>query len=254
MDFKSKQAEFSAYIRNSDKNACPADVKPERMQVYRELFFNNIEGFLSSNFPVLNTLFTPEKWQQLVQNFFENHPCTTPYFAEIPEEFLLYLQNERPPTETDYPFMLELAHYEWVEMALAVSTENLPLITESSTPLQLDNKISLSPLAWPLAYQFPVHKISAEYLPFQAPKETSYLVVYRDREDEVNFIELAAMSFQLLQPLQEQELITVAAYLAKVLPADSPESLQTMALEALQQFVDKQIILRAVTDADFISS
>lgn len=243
MDFKSKQAEFSAYIRNPDKNACPDDVKPERMQVYRELFFNNVEGFLSSNFPVLTSLFTEEKWQQLVQEFFENHPCTTPYFAEIPEEFLLYLQNERPATETDYPFMLELAHYEWVEMALAISTENLPLITEPSTPLQLDNKISLSPLAWPLAYQFPVHKISAEYLPYQAPEQSSCLVVYRNQEDDVNFIELAPMSFQLLQPLQELGEITVRDYLAKILPADSAEALRAMALEALHQLVDKHIIL-----------
>ena len=243
MDFKSKQAEFSAYIRNPDKNPCPADVKPERMQVYRDLFFNNVEGFLSSNFPVLTSLFTEGKWHQLVQDFFEHHPCTTPYFAEIPEEFLLYLQNERPNTETDYPFMLELAHYEWVEMALSISTENLPQNKHVSTPLQLSHKISLSTLAWPLAYQFPVHKISADYLPFQAPEESSYLVVYRDIEDDVQFIELAAMSFQLLQPLQAEEIITVEAYLAKVLPENSATDLQTMALEALQQFADKQVIL-----------
>ena len=243
MDFKSKQAEFSAYIRNPDTNPCPADVKPERMQVYRELFFNNVESFLSSNFPVLSSLLSKEKWQQLVQDFFEHHPCTTPYFAEIPEEFLLYLQNERPKTETDYPFMLELAHYEWVEMALSISTENLPQNKHTPTPLQLSHKISLSPLAWPLAYQFPVHKISVDYLPFQAPEEASYLVVYRDLEDEVNFIELATMSFQLLQPLQIEETISVDAYLAKVLPPNSTDALPVMALEALQQFVDKQIIL-----------
>ncbi len=243
MDFKNKQAEFSAYIRNPDSNPCPADVKPERMQVYRDLFFNNIESFLSSNFPVLNSLFPKEKWQQLAQDFFEHHPCTTPYFAEIPEEFLLYLQNERPNTETDYPFMLELAHYEWVEMALSISTENLPQNKQTLTPLQLSQKISLSTLAWPLAYQFPVHKISADYLPFQAPEEASYLVVYRDIEDDVQFIELAAMSFQLLQPLQAEEIITVEDYLAKVLPENSADALQAMALEALQQFVDKQVIL-----------
>ncbi|MDC9729500.1 MAG: putative DNA-binding domain-containing protein [Methyloprofundus sp.] len=243
MDFKNTQAEFSAYIRNPANKPCPSDVKPERMQVYRELFFNNIEGFLSSNFPVLASLFSKEKWLTLVQEFFEQHPCTTPYFAEIPEEFLLYLQNERPKTETDYPFMLELAHYEWVEMALSVSTENLPQADQVSNPLQLDNKISLSPLAWPLAYQFPVHKISADYLPFQTPEDASYLVVYRDLDDDVHFIELATMSFQLLQPLQEQGVIKVADYLAKVLPENSTDVLQAMALEALQQFVDKHIIL-----------
>jgi len=243
MDFKSKQAEFSAYIRNPDKNPCPSDVKPERMQVYRDLFFNNVESFLSSNFPVLHSLFTEDTWQKLVQDFFENHPSTTPYFSEIPEEFLLYVQNERTASETDFPFLLELAHYEWVEMALSVSTDVLPTTNTSHQTLQLESTISLSALAWPLVYQYPVHKISPDYLPFQAPETPSYLVVYRDREDEVNFIELAAMSFQLLQPLQEQGVITVEAYLAKVLPANSHEPLQSMAIEALQQFVDKHIVL-----------
>ena len=243
MDFKSKQAEFSAYIRNPDTNPCPNDVKPERMQVYRDLFFNNIESFLSSNFPVLHSLFSEETWQQLVQEFFEHHPCTTPYFAEIPEEFLLYIQNERTTSETDFPFLLELAHYEWVEMALAVSTDVLPSTEASTQALQLDSEISLSTLAWPLAYQYPVHKISPNYLPFQAPETPSYLVVYRDKEDEVNFIELVAMSFQLLQPLQEHESITVQDYLALVLPAKSNDNFQSMALEALQQFMDKNIIL-----------
>jgi len=243
MDFKSKQAEFSAYIRNPDKNTCPADVKPERMQVYRDLFFNNVESFLSSNFPVLHSLFTEDTWQQLVQDFFEHHPSTTPYFSEIPEEFLLYVQNERAASETDFPFLLELAHYEWVEMALSVSTEVLSVTETSSPTLHVESIISLSSLAWPLAYQFPVHKISPNYLPFQAPETPSYLVVYRDKDDEVNFIELAAMSFQLLQPLQEQDEVTVEAYLAKVLPANSDESLHAMAVEALQQFVDKHIVL-----------
>jgi len=241
MDFKSKQAEFSAYIRNPSSNPCPSDVKPERMQVYRELFFNNVDGFLSSNFPVLHSLLSPEAWQQLAQDFFAHHPCTTPYFTEIPEEFLLYLQNERPTNGTDYPFMLELAHYEWVEMALSISTEVLPKINDRKTTLT--ENISLSPLAWPLAYQFPVHKISPDYLPQQAPEEPSYIVVYRNKEDEVNFIELAQMSFHLLQRLQSSGKINTADFISSILPKHSDQSLHQAALDALQQFANKQIII-----------
>lgn len=38
VDFKAKQAEFSAYIRNPTTNPRPTDVDPKRMQMYRELF------------------------------------------------------------------------------------------------------------------------------------------------------------------------------------------------------------------------
>ena len=116
MSFKNHQAAFAAYIRNPEKNPLPTDAKPERMAMYRELFFNNIDSFLIANFPVLHSLFKEQDWLNLVQDFFENHVCHAPHFSEIPEEFLAYLQNERK-NPTDLLFLVELAHYEWVEMA-----------------------------------------------------------------------------------------------------------------------------------------
>jgi len=241
IDFKAKQAEFSAYIRNPDTSACPNDVAPQRMQMYRELFFNNVEGFLSSNFPVLHTILDKEQWQQLAQDFFSQHQNTTPYFSEIPEEFILYLQNERQAQVDDYPFMLELAHYEWVEMALSTSRDVLPEKTDNQalTPTQ---KLSLSPLTWLLAYQYPVHKISSDYLPTEAPEQATYLAVYRDNQDEVKFIELAPMSFHLLQTLMDGNTKAISDCLKEILPENSSETLQSAAIEALQQFLDKQLI------------
>jgi len=241
IDFKAKQAEFSAYIRNPDTSACPNDVDPQRMQMYRELFFNNVEGFLSSNFPVLHKILDQAQWQQLAQDFFSQHQSTTPYFSEIPEEFILYLQNERQAQAGDYPFMLELAHYEWVEMALSIAQDALPEIYGDQA-LALTTKISLSPLTWLLAYQYPVHKIAPDHLPTEVPEQATYLAVYRDNQDEVKFIELAPMSFRLLLTLQGQKTKFISDCLKEVLPENSSEKLENAATEALQQFLDKQLI------------
>ena len=62
VDFKAKQLEFAAYIRDPENNPLPADVQPQRMAMYRELFFNNIDSFLSANFPVLRTLLNDRQW------------------------------------------------------------------------------------------------------------------------------------------------------------------------------------------------
>ncbi|OQK16832.1 hypothetical protein AU255_02705 [Methyloprofundus sedimenti] len=244
VDFKARQAEFTSYIRNPATVACPEDIKPERMQMYRELCFNNVESFLSSNFPVLRRILNDAQWQQLAEDFFARHSSTTPYFSEIPEEFIMYLQQERIASADDYPFMLELAHYEWVEMALSISRAELPE-TQAQQLTDVSQTISLSPLAWPLAYHYPVHKLSPDYLPAQAPAQPSYLVVYRDQEDTVRFIELAAMSFYLLQTLQNQQPISIANCLTTVLPDNQNAALHDSAIEAIQQFIDKQIILVA---------
>ena len=124
MTLKASKHEFAAYIRDPENNPVPADVKEQRMVMYRELFFNNIEGFLSGNFPVLRKILDDQQWFALAQDFFAKHPCQSPHFSQIPEEFLDYLQNERDSSE-DFPFMLELAHYEWVEMALSIAKEDV---------------------------------------------------------------------------------------------------------------------------------
>ena len=146
-DFKAKQLEFTRYIRNPQSNPLPADVKPERMAIYRELIFNNIDGFLAGNFPVIRRLLSDEQWYALIQDFFVVHRSKTPYFAEIAGEFLDYLQNERN-NAGDYPFLLELAHYEWVEMALSIAAESSQAGTFGYENLA-EEHVQLSPLAWP---------------------------------------------------------------------------------------------------------
>lgn len=200
--FQQKQQAFSRHIRDPENNPAPADVKKQRMDMYRELFYNNIDSFLTSNFPVLHKILDDRHWHALVQDFFAVHPCRTPYFSEIPEEFIDYLQNQRGNRPDDPPFMLELAHYEWVEMALSIAQQE-PL--EYSARLAEDPlgcKIRLSPLAWPLVYQYPVHRISPDYLPEVPPENPTFLLVYRDRSLAVKFLEITPVTYQFLQLLQ----------------------------------------------------
>ncbi len=199
--FQEHQAIFSAYIRQPEKNPLPENVQPQRMAMYRELFFNNINGFLSSNFPVLNAILSENDWFELVDDFFTRHSCQTPHFSEIPEEFLNYLENERS-NQTDLPFLLELAHYEWVEMAISIAQETLP--SYRSYDVLLEEILNLSPVASVLAYQYPVHKISPQFIPTTLPENPTFLLVYRNAEDAVNFMELTPMAYHLLQRIQEK--------------------------------------------------
>ena len=242
-DFKSTQLAFAAYIRDPQHNPKPADVAEPRMAMYRALFFNNIEGFLSGNFPVLRALLDDEQWLGLVQDFYAKHPSHTPYFLQIPAEFLLFLQHERQ-CETDFPFMLELAHYEWVEMALSTSEEH---IISHDKPLDelLNHAIALSPLAWPLAYQYPVHKIGPDFLPLAASAQPTFIVVYRDALDDVNFIEITALTYRMLELIQAQEAILTADCLQQLAVESqhpNPELIISSGLEILKTLAEKTII------------
>ena len=87
------QRNFAARIRQPGVNPLPEGVPVERMAIYEQLFFNTIEGFLSSGFPVSRRLFDEARWRRLVGDFLAGHRCTTPYFPAVGEEFLGWLSD-----------------------------------------------------------------------------------------------------------------------------------------------------------------
>ena len=143
--------------------------------------------------------------------------------------------------------MQELAHYEWVEMALAIADIELPEVS-SSDGISLQDGIMLSPLAWSLVYQYPVQMISPDYLPEIAPAEATYLIVYRDQHDQVHFIQSNPLTYRLLQLIEEAPGNSAESYLQQ-LAVEAPhlglDTLIKFGLQILQEFADKSIILPA---------
>ena len=200
--FIQQQYAFAAHIRAPDGNAAPADIEDRRMAIYRELFYNNVEGFLSNSFPLLRKLLTDEDWHHMARDFYSRHQCHSPLFLEIPREFLSYLEHERGEQPADPPFLRELAHYEWVELAVSVAESTPPQGVDPLGDL-LDQLPVVSPLAWPLSYRYPVHRIRPDFQPQAPGEQPTYLLVYRDSDDEVGFLELNPVSARLFSLLQE---------------------------------------------------
>lgn len=214
--FQETQFQFTAYIRDPSTASVPDNIEKRRMDLYRELILNNLENFLSNHFPVLWQLMDESSWGELVQDFFSRHRCSTPYFSKIAEEFLQFLQDERNE-KSDFPFLLELAHYEWVESALMLALDDDSVSScRSSKPVDLDQVYRNSDLAWRLVYRYPVHRISTSYQPEQAPENPTYLIVYRNPEYEVKFMEINAATYRLLEILDRNPEMTAKACLIQL--------------------------------------
>jgi len=218
------------------------------MAIYRELMRNNISGFLADNFPVLKTLMPEDHWNEMVGDFFARHHSESPYFAEIAQEFIDYLQTEREQDEAhakDPAFILELAHYEWVELALSIDETDLDRPREWSQAL-LGQVFVLSPAAWPLAYLFPVHRLSPEFQPDTPPDHPSYIVVYRDVDDQVRFLEINPVTYRLLELLkdnQEQTVQTLCEQIAGEINHPQPEVVIQGGESILQDLYQRGIVL-----------
>lgn len=233
------QLQMARYLRNPDNEPAP-DVEPRRLKIYQDLIYNNIEGFISGGFPVLRSLYTDDDWHALVRTFIDGHRCHTPYFLEISQEFLKFLMQDFSPRDCDPPFIAELAHYEWVELALDVSEQELagPCTTDPLTGIP-----SLSELAWVLSYQYPVHKIGPNFRPEQADEPT-FLVVYRNRDDRVKFIELNAATARLLELVRENSHASGAQLLAELADELGMEktAITSFGQELLNQFMELSIL------------
>lgn len=243
--FQQAQQVFISHLRAPALNPAPADIEDRRMGIYRDLVYNNIAGFIAGAFPVVKSLLSESCWQVLVRDFIVRHQCKTPYFLEISQEFLAYLSDERGLCEGDPAFLLELAHYEWVELALDVAEEDLPALRGAELSL-MDNHPKVSPLAWPLAYQFPVHKIGPGFQPRAAEQTPVFLVAYRERTDSVKFMEINSLTYALLGLLHERpELSGRAALETLAAQIQHPDPLQLMHAGELllQQLFDAEIIV-----------
>lgn len=243
--FQRIQYQFAAHLRDPEQNAAPAEIEDRRIGIYRELIYNNIESFIASGFPVLRTIYSDQDWHAMVRDFIRRHQSASPYFLEISQEFLRYLQEERGVQSEDPEFLLELAHYEWVELALDVSTEVLPADQQISTEQLMSEHPVVSPLVWRLSYQYPVHMIGPDYQPDSPPEQPTFLLVYRNRDDRVRFMETNAVTIRLLQLLEEDDHMngySALDQIAKELNHPHPEQAIQGGLQVLEKLANLSII------------
>ena len=246
MNFQDAQYQFAAHIRNPDVNPAPSEIEDRRMGIYRDLFYKNVESFIANGFPVLRKLINDDDWHAMVRDFFVKHNCQSPYFAEISQEFLKYLDGDREPNESDYPFMLELAHYEWVELALDIDQQEIPTTGFNPAGDLMAGHPVVSPLVWVLQYQYPVHQISPSFIPEQPLAQPVFLLVYRNKDDQVKFMEINAVTARLLTILQEREFCKgedAITQLIEELKHPNPEVVYQGGKQALEHLLQQEIIL-----------
>lgn len=217
---RDQQYALAHHVRDPAANAPPPGIEDRRLAIYRDLFLNGIESLLAGNFPVIRRTLGDDAWRALVRRFYAEHRCRTPLFTEVGREFVQYLEgrDEVPP------WLHELAHYEWVELALQISDEPLPPHDPAGDVLA--GKPVLSPHAWALAYSWPVPRIGPEFQPVAMPEAPTLLLVRRDAAGDVHFSELSPLVFRLLQLLEEDAM------------ANGSDALRQLATEANAVDVD----------------
>ena len=216
------------------------------MAVYRELFVNNLRDLLGGTFPVCRAILGDDGWSVLIRRFYAEHQARTPYFVELPGEFVEWLDGPPVPHASVPPFLPELAHYEWVELALSIADAASPGEAVDPRGDVVEGRPLLSPLAWPLAYRWPVHHLSPTYQPAEPPALATFIVVHRLESGTVGFLQIDLATARLLELLAGDEPGSgreLLGRIARELAAEDPVPLVQQGIEMLGTLQARGIIV-----------
>ncbi len=241
------QLSFTAHLRDPRHKRPPAGLGADA-RLYVDIIASTMEAQVQSCFPVTQAVLGKRRWRRLVRAFLAHHDCHTPYFHELPDEFLFYLTCERSPDGRDPPFLTELAHYEWSELALAIDA--WPLATGFDPEGDIATGIPyLNPVLAVTDYRYPVHRIGPRFRPAQPEPAPVHLLAFRDLEYEVHFMTINPVTLTLLSVLFEQRLSgaeAVQAVVSQIPDADRPAACAG-GLALLQELRARHAILGVAT-------
>ena len=242
--FQQYQQAFTAHIRDPQNQPRPKNVKAKGMDVYKEIVFNNLFESVSACFPVAQKVVGKRAWIKLVRGFFREHSSSTPIFRKIPAEFLTYLSNINTLTPESFPpYLTSLCHYEWVELLVSTMADEADKRDINAIGDLRMNQPAFSHTMQLLNYEYAVHKISPRYKPNQ--KVNTQLLVYRNAEFEVKFVELNTITYRLIEILKQEKVNCEQALtiLAKEINQPQTESIIQFGLEILEDLRSQGVIL-----------
>lgn len=189
------QTAFCDNLRYQANATLPDNVDKDSMALYQELNFHNIESAVSPCFPVATKVVDKTLWHDLVKRFMHQYQISTPYYHDLPKAFIEFVARE--PAISEYPYLLELLDYEWLELHVELTDADISNRLAPPTEAVFEQSLQLSPLAKMRTYHYPLDIIGPDNIPEKA--EPFSVIVYRDKEDAVHFMRINEVTETLIK-------------------------------------------------------
>ena len=193
-DFRRDPAGFGAEHGLARRDADPFARQRDRYLLYRELARNNLLAPLENTFPVLRELLGPEAWSEATAAFLQDRPLASPYYRDIAPAFVAWLA-ETGWGSGRWPALLELAHYEWVELQITRWPDESVAMDMRDRP-SLEARLVLDAAARVVSYGHAVHRATEA-----DPRPRSgvvHLLLHRDADGDFAVLELTGTTAALL--------------------------------------------------------
>lgn len=186
-----------------------ADMGPARLAVYRKLVHNSICSAIRAFLPYTLDFRGKQDFHDDLQLWLEGPGPRSKYLRDLPVEFVQFISIHWTKLDELGAFLIDFARYELLECELeAAASAPLDAATpDESRPLELSDELVIDPLASIHSFRYPVHEIvsmpEAARPPIPWPQRATTLLVYRDEEHELRYLQLSPMAESLWRSWQE---------------------------------------------------
>jgi hypothetical protein len=203
-------ARVARRLELSATDQCAFRDQAEALMTYRELARTNLIEPLETMFPVLKSLLeNAQAWDPCIQAFLDAKVIRSSQYRDIAPAFLDWLAATSWGQDR-WPFLLELAHAEILEVLVARFPDSDPPGNIHPDPGP-DDFVVLDPATQVVTYRHAVHLVQ-EAAPIPEARPT-HLLAFRNREGDAKLLELTAATSALIVQGRVRTLSAAAAAL-----------------------------------------
>ena len=200
--FSDIQRQFTRYLRDPSRAPLPAGADRRSMDFYARHYRKKLHRFLEGRWPVLAAVLGRDALSDLIDRYVRLPRESLGGKSSFDEAFLHYVE-EQCATLGLAPFVAELANFSMQAAQIFYSPLEIGDDDLEGDGDLLGRVPVFSPWARLLEYNWPVHRINADFFPPTGPAPITRLILYRDRRDHAGWIELNAWAAEIARQVRD---------------------------------------------------
>jgi hypothetical protein len=197
-------ADFEGYLRrhgvSEDDVAAMLRVGAGRFNVYRKLVHNRLRATTAEFIERTYARIGRTRFVADFEVFMEEAATASPYLREVPREFVDWVAPRWLADTQVEDYFVDLARHELLEYDVRNDPSGRP--DPTGLPLALDKSLRFDPAARLMQYDYAVHRLPADEDDRTIPEAIpTRLLVYRDADVDVRYLELSPLAEQITRAL-----------------------------------------------------
>lgn len=224
-----------------------------RVSVYTRLLEIGQNELLRSIYPYCAQLLRGD-WERTVRDYISHYPPKHFNLNRAGQKFAHYLDNEGSKLLVRFPYLNELADYEWIELELLERDEEVEVkaFAELDSPEKFAQFTPwVNPLLILRTYEYPLTALIAKLdarkrIPSVIKRKSTYIAAFRNPEtNHCTYLELGQRAFELVATAQakEQSFADLIAFAVAQQPAADPHETVAEILDLLDEFKEQNLFI-----------